>query len=445
MNIGIIGSGIAGLSAGYLAKHNGCQVTIFESYPKRGMDANTLELENGGVVDIPLRIMNENAWVNVLSMAAHLGVETYRVRTGLSFSDMEGNTNLVTGSVGIGNVFFPYVPPRYLTQKNFSIISQIFRLRKETDHLETKVSGNGNGHHSQTTVEEYFTKNAYTPEFWKGFLLPILSTICTCKESHLLVWPAHDLLLLVNRLIHGSYSKRFRGGTKKLVDALSKGIEFKSGVRVGQIQQLNPANSTNPSNLTNPIIQTSSTHQPNSVSVKLESGEEYFFDRVIVATQANQTGFLDKSQFATELELLSGFPYDEGELVTHVDSTLLPKRKSDWSPINYRRDPISSETEFTVWVNPVEKSIQKDVNIFQTWNPKAPIRQELILSKLVLQRAIVKNTNFAFLKKLDDMLLDPNRRVYFSGSYSFAGVPLLESAVRSSMRIAKSLDWKVPW
>ena len=38
---------------------------------------------------------------------------------------------------------------------------------------------------------------------WRGLVLPILTTICTCSEEHLMAWPAGDLLDLLATIVQG--------------------------------------------------------------------------------------------------------------------------------------------------------------------------------------------------------------------------------------------------
>ena len=70
--IAVIGSGIAGLTAGWLCRESGANVTIFEANSKRGMDCHTLYLDqqdkSSGYVDIPLRVMSPHAWPTTLKM-----------------------------------------------------------------------------------------------------------------------------------------------------------------------------------------------------------------------------------------------------------------------------------------------------------------------------------------------------------------------------------------
>ena len=73
---------------GYAARilqNAGHRITIFEALQGRGMDSHSLEFE-GGLIDAPLRVMNPYLWKNTLSLATHLGIKTYPVRTYMACS-----------------------------------------------------------------------------------------------------------------------------------------------------------------------------------------------------------------------------------------------------------------------------------------------------------------------------------------------------------------------
>lgn len=67
-SIAVIGSGMAGLAAAYRARCAGHHVTVFEACDGHGLDAHALTAE-GGLVDVPLRVMSPDAWPSLLKRA----------------------------------------------------------------------------------------------------------------------------------------------------------------------------------------------------------------------------------------------------------------------------------------------------------------------------------------------------------------------------------------
>ena len=78
--IAIIGSGMAGLAAGWFCHQTGREVTIVEAHHRRGMDVHTIlfgESGQSGHVDIPLRVMSAHSWPSVLELCCKVGVKTF--------------------------------------------------------------------------------------------------------------------------------------------------------------------------------------------------------------------------------------------------------------------------------------------------------------------------------------------------------------------------------
>src|SRR5690606_18153574 len=78
LNIAVIGSGIAGMSAAWLLSRRH-QVTVFEKEGRLGGHSNTAELDLGGkpiAVDTGFIVYNERNYPNLTALFAHLGVPT---------------------------------------------------------------------------------------------------------------------------------------------------------------------------------------------------------------------------------------------------------------------------------------------------------------------------------------------------------------------------------
>ena len=116
--IAVIGSGIAGLTAGLLCRDSGADVTIFEASSKRGMDLNSLNLDlddqNSGYVDIPLRVMSPHAWPLTLKMCEILSVKTFEVDTPVACSWLDESTWFRSSKFRLGAKMIPWTPIRYL-------------------------------------------------------------------------------------------------------------------------------------------------------------------------------------------------------------------------------------------------------------------------------------------------------------------------------------------
>lgn len=408
-SIAVIGSGMAGLVAAYRARCAGHQVTLFEALNSHGMDAHALRVD-GGLVDVPLRVMSPASWPKVLQLAKELGVTTFGVRTFTSCSWRNRATWFKSGELPL--LGWPFVGGwRYLNGRALRLGLGIWQLRRLTDKLER--------HQSDLTLGDVLQQHRIDLLFWRGLVLPILTTICTCKEQYLLNWPARQLLTLLHSILHHGGLCRLEGGTTALVNALSKNLQLHSGSPVVQLQQ-------------------------DDVGVKVfnERGDGGLYDRVIVATQANHLSFLDEQQFAEERALLQTISFDSGELWVHQDPRFMPLDKRDWTALNFQMDQALEQAMFTVWVNPLQPDLNDKAAVFQTWNPLFEPLPDTVLARIPLQRAVVGAANARVHQALAEWHRQPGRKVFFCGSWAYEGVPLLESAVRSANAVVEAIAAK---
>lgn len=417
MDIAVIGSGMAGLATARILKDAGHNITIFEALPGRGMDSHSTEFE-GGLIDAPLRVMNPHLWKNTLSLATYLGIPTFPVRTYMACSwlfEDRTETWLTTSRTRIGN--FPIINNRKGLQQYG------WRLVKGMLQLKTAIAKFFRSKNQDITLAEFINQNEIEEVFWHGAVMPVLYTICTCNPKTIGEWPAKPLLTFLRQLTDGDALLRIQGGTPALVNKLIEGIHIKSGSPITHISQ-----------------------QDDQVYVKNAEGETAVFDRVVVATPTtNIENFLDREQFAEDIALLKQFKFEQGELVIHTDSTVMPPKRKDWAVLNYMMDRKFTRQQFTVWLNSIEPSLVGKTPVFQTWRPVTPIDPKKVISSVTLTRAVVDSKTVALNKELQQRHKVADRKVFFCGSWSCDGLPILESAVTSAMHIAEIFGAPLPF
>jgi len=406
-SIAVIGSGMAGLAAAYRARLAGHDVTVFEARNSHGMDAHSLTVA-GGLVDVPLRVMSPAAWPSVLQLAREVGVGTFEVNTHVSCSWTSRRTWFRSGEVPfLGWPFFGSW--RYLDARGLRMGLGIWQLKRLTRKLEHGDNG--------ATLADILDQHNFDRLFWRGLVLPILTTICTCEEKHLLNWPAAQLLSLLDGILHGPELYRLKGGTPALVKGLAKDLPLHCGSPVAKVEE-----------------------SDEGMRVHNERGEGGVFDRVIVATQANQLSFLDDTQFGDERATLENIGFDSGELWVHQDQRLMPAKQQDWTALNFQMDEALEKPMFTVWVNEVEPTLEGSEPVFQTWNPLFEPAPDTVLARVPLERAVVHSGTVRVHEALAEWHRQPGRKVFFCGSWAYEGVPLLESAVRSANAVVEAID-----
>ena len=417
LDIAVIGSGMAGLATARILKDAGHNITIFEALPGRGMDSHSIEFE-GGLIDAPLRVMNPHLWKNTLSLATHLGIKTYPVRTYMACSwlfEDRTETWLTTSRTRIGN--FPIINNRKGIQQYG------WRLVKGMLQLKTAIAKFFKSKNQDMTLAEFINRNEIEEVFWHGAVMPVLYTICTCDPKTIGEWPAKPLLVFLRQLTDGDALLRLQGGTPALVDKLIEGINIQSGAAITHVHQ-----------------------QEDGVVVENSAGQSQIFDRVVIATPTTKVqDFLDNQQFAEDIELLKQFKFEQGDLVIHTDQTVMPPKRKDWSVLSYMMDRKFTRQQFTVWLNSIEPTLVGKSPVFQTWRPVTPIDPKKIISTVTLTRAVVDSKTVALNKELQQRHHQDNRKVFFCGSWSCDGLPILESAVTSAMHIAEIFGAPLPF
>lgn len=417
MKIAVIGSGMAGLATARILKDAGHDITIFEALAGRGMDSHSVTFEEG-LIDAPLRVMNPHLWKNTLSLAAHLGISTFPVRTYMACSWLFGDkteTWLTTTRSRIGN--FPIINNRK------GIKQYGWRLVKGMLQLKTSIHQFFKSKNQDITLAEFINNNDIEEVFWHGAVMPVLYTICTCDPKTIGEWPAKPLLVFLKQLTDGDALLRMQGGTPALVDKLIENINIRSGSSITKIVE-----------------------EGQQVLVENDAGESNYFDRVVVATPTTKIEeFLDTEQFADDIALLKQFRFEQGDLVIHTDSSVMPPKRKDWSVLNYLMERNFSRQQFTVWLNSIEPSLVGKSPVFQTWRPITEIDPKKIISTVTLTRAVVDAQTVALNKELQQRHLNPERKVFFCGSWSCDGLPILESAVTSAMNIAEIFGAPLPF
>ena len=417
MDIAVIGSGMAGLATARILKDAGHNITIFEALTGRGMDSHSTEFE-GGLIDAPLRVMNPHLWKNTLSLATYLGIKTYPVRTYMACSwlfEDRTETWLTTTRSRIGN--FPIINNRKGLQQYG------WRLVKGMLQLKTAIAKFFKSKDQDITLAEFINQHDIEEVFWHGAVMPVLYTIRTCNPKTIGEWPAKPLLIFLRQLTDGDALLRIQGGTPALVDKLIENINIQSGSAISKV-----------------------TEQGDKVLVENNKGEQQLFDRVVVATPTTKIEeFLDPVQFADDITLLKQFRFEQGQLVIHTDPSVMPPKRKDWSVLSYMMDRKFTRQQFTVWLNSVEPSLVGKNAVFQTWQPVTEIDPKKVISTVTLTRAVVDSQTVALNKELQQRHKSANRKVFFCGSWSCDGLPILESAVTSAMHIAEIFGAPLPF
>ncbi|MEM1411935.1 MAG: FAD-dependent oxidoreductase [Pseudomonadota bacterium] len=417
MKVAVVGSGIAGLSAAWLLGQEH-QVTIFEKHEQLGMDARSLDVSGEGDparIDVPLRVFFDGFYPNLTALYQQLGIESGAINYSASFCTLNEKAYFRYDNYRLGGFSVPFfkgsgsLKPRAL-RIGWDIV-RLFRLAPRAL---------AQGIDDDTTLEAFLAAHRFSTDFAEGFLYPAFAAICTCSLDSVKAYPAGVILDYLNSGLLLSSMRRVTQGTREVVGRLSQHTE-----RI---------------HLCAPVLDVARNEC--DVSVRTAEGTATF-DHVVIATQANQAIRLLQQLSAEERETLSAFSYEPSRVVIHRDTRLAPRGgPAQWAPVNFLRSEDDAAPMATIWMNAIQ-AMPGSSPVFQTWNPVIEPDPSLVLGQAEFERPVVNAGSLQGLRRLAELHEQPDRRVWFCGSYASHGIPLLESAVRSAQSIAKQLGVKL--
>lgn len=423
MKIAIVGSGIAGLTAAYRLWPLDHHITVFERSPSLGLSEHTLEwASDSGTqrVDVPLRLMNQFQWPEIVNLYQDISVETDQINASLSFSDINETSYL---NLDFSSLFASTASSLFQSRAR-QIVQEIARFRS----IGLKDLSNSLG--DDISLNSYLANNDFSDAFKFGFLFPILSsTVCTCSYAALANYPARIILESLAKITTSENMGdlvlfKARHGMQDVSSRLArKGIEVRTNVAIESV-------SCGTDQVTLQLQRGDSNQNLSSES----------FDHVILATQANHAARLLSTPDNKEQEMLNCFDYETIEVVVHQDQELLPPKKDSWKAFNMISQNLEGHRAMcSIWLNRFAPALNLSPDMFQTINPLFEPEEEKTLLKTSLQRPIVDRKSFRGWKLLEEIHDEADRRIWFVGSYASPGVPLLETGVVSSQRVVDAI------
>ncbi|KAF7306446.1 hypothetical protein MIND_00435800 [Mycena indigotica] len=458
VKVAVVGSGLAGLTAGYLLTSSHPQddvefdVHIFEKTPTLGMDSSSMSIGSGDGewrIDVPMRSFQGGYYPHLIELYRQLGVAFRPKDFSYCFSvfsppSEKGATPLQTtmiynGASGREGVSMPaWLRDHHLKQKSHRAITRVFTFGLfllATLHLvvcyirllflvlpplrSRKVSTQTFEQWTQETTPRHFIGRMLGwDSMWQSFtqdiLVPLFSAVCTAPEADIMTHPVEDFLDYI-WLTLGTHHFVVEKGVRDVVSRLTsnmKNVHLSSQI-VGI--HVDPSNASLA-----------------SIECAAKNGTVTYdgFHHVVFATQATRACPM-LSTYATSLatdpharqaimaqiNALEAFHYVRTVVINHTDESelLLPSDPSDRRDLNLVHCPPSSssshETEkpwsphrvssdYTMATHILTSPSSTAPAVFQTTNPFVPIHEEHILSVATLERAVLTLPSKAALRGL---------------------------------------------
>ncbi len=410
LNIGVIGAGVAGIVAAFLLQRKH-KVTLFEKNNYFGGHTNTIVIDAGPdartPVDTGFIVCNDRTYPLFQAFLSQLGVSLRP--SDMSFSYTCGQTGLTYASRNFNALF---AQRRNLFRPGFwGLLLEILRFNHQT---QKKLSA---GLMREDTLGEYLKREHFSERLIEQYLIPMGAAIWSTPDRKMMDFPAESFARFFEN--HGLLSLTDQprwycvdGGSHSYVKA------FLNSFRGTAIRNCGVS----------AVARTES-----GVVVCRADGTEERFDRVVIATHADEAYALLTDPSEEETRLLSPWEYSENHTVLHTDVSVLPSNRRAWASWNYVREShIVSDVPVTVtyYMNRLQ-CLATERHYCVTLNPGAAFSPQHLLREIRYRHPMYTFESLATQKELPN--LNGCNNTYFCGSYF--GYGFHEDAVRSAVKV----------
>ena len=311
LRVGVVGSGISGLAAAhYLARRH--RVTLFESEPRLGGHAHTHDVAIGGQrlrVDTGFIVYNQRTYPGFVRLLAELGVRGRK--SDMSFGVRCRRCKLEYSSRGVAGLFAQR--RRVMDPSHLRLLVDILRFNRDARAFLARPDRGA----SDLGLGIFLDRGGYSDGFIRHFILPMGGAIWSAPFAEMRRFPAQSFLRFFAN--HGWLSLTgapqwwtIEGGSRTYVEAIARGLR-------GDVH------------LSRPVEAVRRGHDGVTMS---SGGREWRFDRVVIATHADQALHLLEDPSDDERRLLGAFRYSRNRAVLHTDREALPSAREAWASWN---------------------------------------------------------------------------------------------------------------
>lgn len=417
--LAIIGTGIAGMGAAYLLKDY-FDITLFEKNNYVGGHTNTVSVNEQGkeiYIDTGFMVFNKVTYPNLTKLFERLDVPIKP--TSMSFSVNHVKTGLEYNGSGLKGLFSQ--------RKNIfnpKFISMLFQINRfNNDCSEVLVDEKYNSY----SLKDYVDEKGYGNEMLEKYLIPMSSAVWSTPPDKMLGFPAKTLIRFF-------YNHGFLG-----LNTEHQWYTVENGSRVYRDKLIDDFK--NKIILNNEAIKV--TRANNKIEVVTKDLQKHFYDKVIIASHADES--LKILADATELEtqLLSKFNYQYNKATLHTDASVMPRNKKIWSSWNYRIEEKSGEvkTSTIYYMNSLQQ-VSKRKDYFVSIDDPGNIDKNKIIKEIDYTHPIFLLDAIEAQKNLDKINSQGNN-TFYCGSYFKYGFH--EDAFTSAVELSNKLTDGKAW
>jgi uncharacterized protein len=414
-SVAVVGSGISGLTASYLLARTH-DVTLFEADDRLGGHAHTHDVtaSDGSVhaVDSGFIVHNDRTYPWLRKLFAELEVEVRPTEMSMSVRCEECGLEYAGGR-GLRGLLAQ--PRRLLDPQFLRMLLQVRRFHRRATALLRATTDDDQG--DVTTYGEFLEREGFTEHFVAHYAVPVVSCVWSSGREVALLYPARYLFRFLDNhgMLRVTGSPRWytvAGGSRTYVERLAARLpDVRRSAAVTDI-----------------------TRGPDGVEIRSADGTVTRFDRVVIATHADQALSLLTDPTDAEVQTLKAFGYSRNETVLHTDGSLLPQATQARASWNYRMSSCSSRDEPTVvtyWMNRLQGH-QSPQEYMVTLNARERIDPGGVVAVMDCEHPIFTPESVAAQSHLGALATD---RTVYAGAYH--GWGFHEDGCRSGVEAAR--------
>ncbi|GIJ82428.1 hypothetical protein Asppvi_000936 [Aspergillus pseudoviridinutans] len=442
-HVAVVGTGMAGLAAAYLLHHDP-QQRFQKDQISLSAESIPIPSSDPGVsksvwADVPMRAFAGGFYGNLIRMYDYLGVRYHSQPFVFSFSRLSSRRRQRQQEeeepymVHTSNFhqLSPLLPRRgdvfqWLTEAVFALLCYLWFIL--CCFLVSPIEDESFDH---------YLRRIHLPQYYNAnYLLPLISSVCTCSHEELLRFPAVDVLAY-KQLTHRQPHYVVTDGVHEVQETLLRGLDVRLGVQLTRV-----------------------TPRPNGVELTYRIADSKaqeiteLFDLVVLAVSPDVVANI----FEPLASSLSKVPTTTVKTVAHTDFANLPQVGMGVKP----KVSVSSEAGAPQHIylrssaSTTESVHVQPNSVLVTTNPLTAIDETKVIqsasftrvlrspqSRRLINRVFDKGGRHANSKAINWRSGDNG--VYLAGGWCWDGMVLLEGCIVSAMRVAADLGVEVPW
>lgn len=419
--LAVVGSGVAGLTAAYVASHpdNHTQVTLLEADPRLGGHADTHDVTDPVgrplSIDSGFIVHNRRTYPVLLRLFDELGVPTQESEMSMSISDETSGLEWA-GALGRRGVF-PAGTGNHRNPAYLRMLTEVPRFHRQARKL-LEASADPAG--DPTTLAEFLDRGDFSPYFRQHFMEPLVAAVWSCEPGTALDYPAAYLFSFLQHhgmlQIFGSPTWRtVTGGSRTYVDALAAALRARGAeIRTGT-----------------PVLGLLET--ADGVEVTTAAGREGF-DAVIIAAHPDQALRMLTEPTELQREVLGSMPYAPNTALLHTDTSLLPRAEDARASWNFRRPAAAQDGVLVTYDLTRLQRLPTGTRYLVTLGGEHLVDPATVLVRRDYAHPLYTPSSVAAQRRLPEIDSD---RVAFAGAYH--GWGFHEDGARSGLKAAERL------